>query len=203
MLSAVPRARRRHRLRRGGLLRRTRGEAPALDRRHGGGRGIRVWSFLALALPFIGGVWAPPMSRGVRSPGVVRRGRDRAALRVPRDRADEHPLAPHRRGLGHRADAVGAARRTARRCRPIGYRRAGRRARRRRAGRASSPARRWCGPSARGLVMAVGAGLAIGAFLIVDRPDERRERTRAARHDRATNTAITRDHRRRARHAVR
>ena len=193
MLSAGLALCRRHRLRRGGLPRRTRRQAAALDRRHGGRGGIRSGA---------PGARAPLRRRRVDAGRCrvgcagrrVRRGRDRAAVRVPGDRADEHPVAAHRRRLGDRTDAVGAARE---RRDPVAdrLRRAGRRARRRRArrlhprreGRATERARARHGGR---------RGPRDRRVPHRDRPDERRERTRAPRHEPGDEHGDHGDHRR-------
>ena len=179
-------------LRRGGLPRRPRGQAAALDRRHGRRRGIRAGRSSLLAAPRSSAVSGSPadVAWGALAGafGVIA---DRAAVRVPRDRADEHPLAAHRGGVGDRADAVGALRRTARRSSPIGYARTGGRARRRRA-RGLHPRR--AGGAAQRARARDGRrrGHRDRRVPHRHRPDERRERTRAARHEpRRRTSSIT------------
>ena len=111
-------------------------QAPALDRRHGGRPRHPGWccsrSLLPLRRRRVGAGRRRVGRRWRASFGVDR---DRAAVRLPRDRADEHPLAAHGRGLGDRADAVGARSSNGETLSPIGYAGLGGRARRRRAGR--------------------------------------------------------------------
>ena len=141
-------------------------QAPSVDRRDRGGRLHPDCCCSCVALPRDRRRVDPVRRLWGALSGVVRRDRDRAAVRVPRDRADEHPVAAHRGGLGDRADAVGARRRgrdaRPRSAMPVSGSRSSPSC-----SWASSPASRSCARALRGILMAIGAGVAIGAFLII------------------------------------
>jgi hypothetical protein len=94
------------------LLRRTRREAHPRRRRHRVRRPCRARRARALRAAGAGPLVVRCGAVG-RALGGDRGGRDLPALRRARDRTDEHPVAAHRRALGHRADDLGPGRRGA------------------------------------------------------------------------------------------